>query len=140
MYTVRSSGSAERAQELRTTVAGLRPAQREEAILRAVQTAIRGVGAPVGKFTYRSKTGSRRTHHGHASKICDPDIAPVEATWLGPDPTGYVPTISPLLLELRNVATSRCVVCHPDIGSVEGDAKWARSRSESPEHSAIACP
>lgn len=55
--------SADLAQELRSTVASLRPAQREEAILRAMQTAIRGLGAQVGKFTYRSWTGSRPTHH-----------------------------------------------------------------------------
>jgi hypothetical protein len=55
--------SAERAEELRKTVASLRPAQREEAILKEMHTAIRGLAAQVGKFTYRSKTGSRPTHH-----------------------------------------------------------------------------
>jgi three-Cys-motif partner protein len=55
--------SAERAEELRRTVERLRPAQREEAILKAMQGAIKNLGAQVGKFTYRSKTGSRATHH-----------------------------------------------------------------------------
>jgi three-Cys-motif partner protein len=54
---------AERAEELRRTVERLRPAQREEAILKAMQGAIKNLGAQVGKFTYRSKTGSRATHH-----------------------------------------------------------------------------
>jgi hypothetical protein len=98
MYAVRSSASGECAQELRSTVASLWPAQREEAISRAMQTAIRGLGAQVGKFTYRSKTGSRRTHHGHASKFGTQILLPSNATWLGPDPAGYAPTISPLLL------------------------------------------
>jgi three-Cys-motif partner protein len=55
--------SAERAEELRRTVERLRPAQREEAILKAMRGAIKNLGAQVGKFTYRSKTGSRSTHH-----------------------------------------------------------------------------
>jgi three-Cys-motif partner protein len=55
--------SAARADELRKAVARLRPAEREEAILKAMQTAIRSLSAQVGKFTYRSKTGSRSTHH-----------------------------------------------------------------------------
>jgi three-Cys-motif partner protein len=55
--------SAARADELRETVATLRPAQREETILKAMQSAIKGLGAQVGKFTYRSETGSRSTHH-----------------------------------------------------------------------------
>jgi len=55
--------SVERAEELRRTVANLRPAEREEAILKEMHNAIRGLGAQVGKFTYRSKTGSRPTHH-----------------------------------------------------------------------------
>ncbi len=55
--------SVSRADELRKTVARLRPAEREETILKGMQTAIRGLGAQVGKFTYRSRTGSRSTHH-----------------------------------------------------------------------------
>lgn len=55
--------SVERADELRRTVGRLRPAEREEAILKAMQTAIRGLGARFEKFTYRSRTGSRSTHH-----------------------------------------------------------------------------
>lgn len=43
--------------------ANLRPAEREEAILKEMHNAIRGLGAQVGKFTYRSKNGSRPTHH-----------------------------------------------------------------------------
>lgn len=54
---------AERAEELRRTVANLRPAEREEAILKSMQDAIKNLGAKVGKFTYRSKTGSRSSHH-----------------------------------------------------------------------------
>jgi three-Cys-motif partner protein len=55
--------SAARAEELRSTVARLRPAEREEAILKGMQTAIRCLGARFEKFTYRSDTGSRSTHH-----------------------------------------------------------------------------
>jgi three-Cys-motif partner protein len=55
--------SATLAQELRVTIARLRPAQREEVILKAMQGAIRKLGAQFGKFTYRSQTGSRPTHH-----------------------------------------------------------------------------
>jgi three-Cys-motif partner protein len=55
--------SMSRADELRKAVARLRPAAREEAVLKAMQTAIRNLSAQVGKFTYRSKTGSRSTHH-----------------------------------------------------------------------------
>lgn len=55
--------SVERAEELRKTVGRLRPAEREDAILKAMQMATKGLGAQVGKFTYRSKTGSRSTHH-----------------------------------------------------------------------------
>jgi three-Cys-motif partner protein len=53
----------ELAAELRTAIASLRPAQREEAILKAMRDAIKRLGAQVEKFTYRSKTGSRSTHH-----------------------------------------------------------------------------
>jgi three-Cys-motif partner protein len=54
---------ADRAHELRRTIACLRPAQREEAILKAMQGAIKNLGAHVGKFTFRSETVSRPTHH-----------------------------------------------------------------------------
>ncbi|MGI8960792.1 MAG: three-Cys-motif partner protein TcmP [Bryobacteraceae bacterium] len=54
---------AELAQKLRETISRLRPAQREEAILKAMQGAIKELGAQVGKFTYRSETGARPTHH-----------------------------------------------------------------------------
>src|ERR1039457_2474989 len=53
----------ELAAELRTAIASLRPAQREEAILKAMRDAIKRLGAQVEKFTYRSKTGTRPTHH-----------------------------------------------------------------------------
>lgn len=55
--------SPRRAAELRTIIERLRPAQREDAILKEMQTAIKNLGAQVGKFTYRSKTGTRSTHH-----------------------------------------------------------------------------
>jgi three-Cys-motif partner protein len=55
--------SPARAEALRRTIASLRPAQREEAILKAMQSAIKDLGARVGQFTYRSETGSRATHH-----------------------------------------------------------------------------
>jgi len=100
MYAVRASDSAERAQELASTVASLPPAQREETIPRAMQTAIRGLGAPVGRFTYRSKTGSRRTHPGHAFKICAPDIAPVERHLARTRPRRIRADDLPLLFEL----------------------------------------
>jgi three-Cys-motif partner protein len=51
------------AEQLRGTIARLRPVQREQAILKAMQDAIRKIGAQVGKFTYRSPTGARSTHH-----------------------------------------------------------------------------
>jgi len=54
---------AERAEELRRTVANMRPAEREQAILKSMQDAIKKLGAKVGKFTYRSRTGTRSTHH-----------------------------------------------------------------------------
>jgi hypothetical protein len=50
---------ADRAEELRRTVANMRPAEREEAILKSMQDAIKNLGAKVGKFTYRSKTGNQ---------------------------------------------------------------------------------
>jgi hypothetical protein len=52
-----------RAETLRKTVASLRPAQREEAILWEMKSAIRSLDAQVGIFTYRSETGTRSTHH-----------------------------------------------------------------------------
>jgi three-Cys-motif partner protein len=55
--------SEERAEALRKTVARLRPAEREEAILKEMKSAIRALGAQVGIFTYRSETGARATHH-----------------------------------------------------------------------------
>lgn len=55
--------SSERAQELRITLENLRPAQREDAILKAMHTAVKSLGAQVGKFTYRSDSGGRPTHH-----------------------------------------------------------------------------
>jgi len=55
--------STSRAERLRTLVASLRPAQREEAILKEMQSAIKDLGARVGKFTYRSRSGARTTHH-----------------------------------------------------------------------------
>jgi three-Cys-motif partner protein len=54
---------ADRAEQLRRTVAGLRPAQREQAVLKAMKDAVKGLGAQAGIFTYRSETGSRSTHH-----------------------------------------------------------------------------
>jgi three-Cys-motif partner protein len=54
---------ADRAEELRRTIAILRPTQREEAILKAMQSAIKNLGAHVGKFTFRSETVNRPTHH-----------------------------------------------------------------------------
>lgn len=54
---------AELAQRIRATIERLRPAEREEAILKAMQDAVRTLGAQVGKFTYRSQTGTRSTHH-----------------------------------------------------------------------------
>ena len=51
------------AEDLRTTVGRLRPAEREGTILRAMQDGIKNLGAQFGKFTYRSQTGSRPTHH-----------------------------------------------------------------------------
>jgi three-Cys-motif partner protein len=53
----------ELAAKLRVDIARLRPAQREEAILKAMRDAIKKLGAQVEKFTYRSQTGSRSTHH-----------------------------------------------------------------------------
>jgi three-Cys-motif partner protein len=53
----------ELAEKLRASVGRLRPAQREEAILRAMRDAVKSLGAQVGTFTYRSLTGSRPTHH-----------------------------------------------------------------------------
>ena len=55
--------SPERAAVLRTSIERLRPAAREDAILKAIHTAIKNLGAHVGKFTYRSQTGTRSTHH-----------------------------------------------------------------------------
>lgn len=55
--------SEARADALRKTVASLRPAQREEAILKEMKATIRNLGAQVGMFTYRSETGTRSTHH-----------------------------------------------------------------------------
>ena len=55
--------SAERAAQLRATIARLRPAEREQAILKAMMDAIKGLGARAEKFTYRSETGTRTTHH-----------------------------------------------------------------------------
>jgi three-Cys-motif partner protein len=53
----------EHAEELRETVARLRPKEREEAVLKAMHTGVKELGAKVEKFTYRSKTGARTTHH-----------------------------------------------------------------------------
>ena len=55
--------SHERAAQLRVTIARLRPAQREQAILKAMMDAIKGLGARAEKFTYRNETGARTTHH-----------------------------------------------------------------------------
>jgi len=55
--------SPARAEELRSAIRRLGPAQREEMILKAMQTAIKDLGARVGKFTYRSDSGNRATHH-----------------------------------------------------------------------------
>lgn len=55
--------SAERAAQLRATITRLGPAQREQAILKAMMDAIKGLGARAEKFTYRSETGTRTTHH-----------------------------------------------------------------------------
>jgi three-Cys-motif partner protein len=55
--------SAKRAEELRKLVSNLRTAKRETAILKEMQVAIEELGAEVGKFTYRSESGSRSTHH-----------------------------------------------------------------------------
>lgn len=55
--------SEARAEALRKTVSRLRPAEREEAILKEMKSAIRALGAQVGIFTYRSETGTRATHH-----------------------------------------------------------------------------
>lgn len=52
-----------RAEELRKHVATLRPAAREQAVLDAMKRAIAHLGARSEKFTYRSPTGSRTTHH-----------------------------------------------------------------------------
>jgi len=53
----------ERAAELRQAVARLRPTEREADILKAMRNAIKELGASVEQFTYRSKTGTRPTHH-----------------------------------------------------------------------------
>jgi len=53
----------DRATELREVVARLRPAEREAAILNAMRGSVEALGAKVEKFTYRSKTGTRPTHH-----------------------------------------------------------------------------
>jgi three-Cys-motif partner protein len=53
----------ERAQQLRQTVAGLRPALREQAILNAMKDAIKSLRARTERFTYRNETGTRSTHH-----------------------------------------------------------------------------
>jgi three-Cys-motif partner protein len=55
--------SAGRAQELRSKITSLRPAQREEEILAAMKKAIKDLGAHVGTFKYRSESGSRSRHH-----------------------------------------------------------------------------
>jgi three-Cys-motif partner protein len=55
--------TTERAGRLRQTIARLRPAQREEAILKGMKDAIKALNAQVGTFTYRSPTGNRPTHH-----------------------------------------------------------------------------
>ena len=55
--------SPDRASALRTTVARLRPTEREHAVLNEMARAIRELGARTGKFTYRSPTGTRTTHH-----------------------------------------------------------------------------
>jgi three-Cys-motif partner protein len=55
--------SSERAGQLRAAIAGLGPIQREQAILKAMMDAIKGLGARAEKFTYRSDTGARTTHH-----------------------------------------------------------------------------
>jgi three-Cys-motif partner protein len=55
--------STERANQIRETIARLRPIQREQAILKATMDAIKELGARAEKFTYRSETGARSTHH-----------------------------------------------------------------------------
>ena len=55
--------SPDRAEQLRRTIACLRPAQREQAVLKAMKDAAKGLSAQGGIFTYRSETGSRSTHH-----------------------------------------------------------------------------
>jgi hypothetical protein len=55
--------SPDRAEQLHRTVASLRPAEREKAVLQAMKDATRGLGAQAGIFTYRSERGSRSTHH-----------------------------------------------------------------------------
>jgi three-Cys-motif partner protein len=55
--------STSRAEKLRNAIAELTPPKREEAILKEMQSAIKGIGAKVEKFTYRNKTGVRSTHH-----------------------------------------------------------------------------
>lgn len=53
----------ERARELRGTVAQLRPREREDAVVKAMQGGVKELGALVEKFKYLSKTGARTTHH-----------------------------------------------------------------------------
>lgn len=53
----------ERAEELRKEVAQLQPREREDAVLKAMQAGMKELKAKVEKFTYRSKTGTRTTHH-----------------------------------------------------------------------------
>lgn len=54
---------ADLATKLRGVIDRLRPQDREDAILREMRDAIRGLGARVEKFTYRNQTGARSTHH-----------------------------------------------------------------------------
>jgi three-Cys-motif partner protein len=51
------------AEQLRHAIARLRPTQREQAILKAMMDGVKAFGAQAGKFTYRSQTGTRPTHH-----------------------------------------------------------------------------
>jgi hypothetical protein len=55
--------SPARAEQLRRTIAHLGPAQREQAVLKAMIDAAKSLGAKAEKFTYRSETGTRSTHH-----------------------------------------------------------------------------
>jgi GMT-like wHTH domain len=51
------------AAQIRQTIARLRPAAREEAIIKAMRESIKELGANVANFTYRSQIGTRTSHH-----------------------------------------------------------------------------